>query len=618
MTVAGMTDDTIRIRNPSEPQPVLRDQRPEIPGYDMLEKLGESDDAVVWKARQRSLDRTVAVKVLRPAHVTSGDIDRFVTEARTIAQLKGNGLIHIYDVARYEEAYYLIMEFVDGESVSATMRRDRNLPQKRALAIVRDVAETLDSCWSGGKVAHLDLRPDHIMLARDQTVKLANMGMTRIGRGSPATGDPSGQGDAHYMAPEQFTPDAKPDFRTDMYSLGAVLYHMVTGVRPLEGTPRALAAIAHQQERIPNPRDLNPALSIGVAQLVTRLMMKSPEHRYPTWTAAIADIDKVAAGKVPILKHGKAVSTIAAASGTGGPAAAPAMADGGAQPPVTGPARARAPRHAGLRLMLRVLVLAWCVGVGYFLLNLGPLPTLKRSGAVPPEPPAAPPDATATRPRPAPPERPAVVPSPASRPADRTPVPVGHDPSSMPELPVVPPTVPAVDATARTVARHILGEDYRSALAAAERALAGARDASTQASLREIRDAAAYLATLNTTLENAFRAHVGQASELNYAGSRVTIEIKSVDGGKVTADIVTGAGSAKSRRTSTFPISRLDPAERARWLGPATSAKLAAAHYVLAMEAGDFTGAKAAAAKAGPLADALADAAEQRIRLLIP
>ncbi len=596
----------------SAPTPVgaIKDRRPEIPGYDILEKLSDDEAAVIWKGRQQSLDRIVAVKVLKRSHGdTPGEVERFMREARAIAQLRGGGLIHIYDVGRSQQAYYFVMEHVEGEALAALLARDRNVAQKQALSVALVVADTLDSCWQTSKLAHLDVQPNNIILAADQTVKMANVGMSHIEHGA-APGDPSSRGDAHYMAPEQFLPDVTPDFRADMYSLGAVLYHMLTGVKPFDGKGRALAVVAQQQEQIADVRDVNPAVSVGAAQLVARLMMKQPEHRYGSWAGAITAIKKVQAGKVLLHKHGKARSTVAAPAGGSGSATVPVGGATGMASPTVPP---RSASYPVLRLLLRVCLVGWCLWVGYILVGLPPKPVLMRTSGA-----ARSPDQSHPRPMPGPTPAPTPTFRPEPPPASLEPPPT--DVSPVPEDAVTPPPAspvavpsPAVDAVAGAVVDQFLAEDFRGALVTAERALAGARDPSEKAGLQEVRDTVAYVANLGANLGDAFRARIGQVSDLNHGGAHARIEIAAVDGDKVTADVIT-AGAA--RRSTVFRISGLEPRERARWLGPIQSPAVAAAHYALAMQAGDFVGAKQAASQAGLLADALVAVAEQRIRLL--
>jgi eukaryotic-like serine/threonine-protein kinase len=612
-----MTEDSAGRLHGVAAKGAVKDQRPEIAGYDILEKLEASESAVTWKARQQSLDRVVTVKVLKPkVAATPAEATRFEDEARAIAQLKGSGLIHVYDVNRYRDAYCFIMEYVEGEALSALLQRDRNLSQKKALDIALAVAEVLDSCWQTNKVAHLDVQPDNIVLSADQLVKLANFGMARLTQGI-AAGDHAGRGNAYYMAPERSLPDAKPDFRADMYSLGAVLYHMLTGAKPFDGQDRALVAMALQEEQIPDPRDVNPGLSVGVTQLVARLMMKEPHQRYGSWAAAITAIKKVQAGKVLLHKQGRARSTIAVSPNVGSVAQASVPKLGAARAGTAARATASsAASYPMLRLMLRAGLIAWLVGLGYLLLGLPPKPELTRQRpALTPgdDTPVVPTAALPPSPTTPPPTEPHPPPTLEPPPTDVAPVP-NHAPLASPR--VDGGAHPAIDAVAQDVAQRLLAEDYAAALSIAERALQAAGDSSEKAGLQTLREIAAYLVNLDANLQEAFRKRIGIPSDLNHTGMTATIEITEVNGDKVTADLITRGASVASRRNTVFRISTLDPREQARWLGSISSPTLAVAHYVLAMQAGDFLGAQAAAAQAGPLAAVLSDQVEARIRLL--
>jgi len=305
---------------PAKPQPTPSEGAViEIPGYDVIAGIGEGATSVVWKAKQQSLARIVAIKVLKRKYSDNpDDVRDFINEARAVAKLKSPNIIHIYDVGRSGATYYFVMEFVDGETLGQLLRREGKLSRKRSLAIAQAVAAGLEGAWTSGRVIHRDIKPENIMIDGDGGVKIADLGLASIvkpreGR-SAATEALAGTlaGTPNYMSPEQAQNIIDLDCRSDMYSLGALLYHMVTGRIPFDNNNPAVVLESQVSGQLVNPRTLTPSISLGFSQLITRLMMKDPNARFKDWGEAIAEIKKVASGKIIVgAKSSHAVSTIA-------------------------------------------------------------------------------------------------------------------------------------------------------------------------------------------------------------------------------------------------------------------------------------------------------------------
>jgi len=288
----------------------------DIPGCEILEKIGEGACGEVWKARQLSLDRVVAIKVLKPVLADDPDqVQRFLSGARAAAKLKHPNLVQIFDVAKDEGGCHFIMEYVHGRTLREVIRSKGKLPEKTALSIALGIAEALRDAWKGAHLSHGNLNTANVMIDEDGGVKVMDMGLASKADPVPLISsdkDSSFEGSPHYKPPEQVKGFIELDARSDMYSLGAMLYHMVTGVAPFEGETTMAVLMKHINGELPHPRDVRPGLSHGIAMLMSLLMMKQREQRPDHWSEVIRDIKKVKVSRIlvhPQVPHG--ASTIA-------------------------------------------------------------------------------------------------------------------------------------------------------------------------------------------------------------------------------------------------------------------------------------------------------------------
>ncbi|HEU4395404.1 MAG TPA: serine/threonine-protein kinase, partial [Planctomycetota bacterium] len=211
-----------------------------FPMFEILETLGQGGMGVVYKAKQRSLDRIVALKVMPPeAAREAGFAERFTREARTLARLQHPNIVGVHDFGSSDGLYYLVMEFVDGANLREAMR-DGKLTPRQALAVVPQVCDALQYAHDQG-VVHRDVKPENILLDRSGRVRIADFGLAKIVQRTPVdvTITRAGQvmGTLHYMAPEQYREPDSVDHRADIYSLGVVFYEMLTGELPLGSFP---------------------------------------------------------------------------------------------------------------------------------------------------------------------------------------------------------------------------------------------------------------------------------------------------------------------------------------------------------------------------------------------
>lgn len=273
-----------------------------IGSFVVKKRLGLGGMGEVWLAYQESLDRDIALKLLSPALTNdAGFVERFLREAKMAAKFDHPNCIATYDAGVDDGIYFLATSFVNGEELETKLKREGKLHEEQALRIVRDVATALRDSWNKFEMIHRDIKPSNIMIDNDGVVKLMDMGLARS-----ATGDSSLTmtgvvvGTPHYISPEQAGGGRDIDFRTDIYSLGGTLFHMVAGAPPFDA-PTAMGVISkHMTEPIRNPSEINPEISPGCAALITKMMAKTPEERHGSWEEVIKDVDDVLDGKLAV------------------------------------------------------------------------------------------------------------------------------------------------------------------------------------------------------------------------------------------------------------------------------------------------------------------------------
>ncbi len=248
--------------------------------------------SLVYKARDMLLDRTVAVKVLRAAYASDEDvIRRLRREAQAAASLSHPNIVGMYDVGQEGDAHYLVMEYIAGQTLKQKIQRLGSLPVQDALVISEQICEALEHAHAHG-VIHRDIKPHNIMLTQGGKVKVADFGIARAAASSTLTHSGTIIGSVHYFSPEQAR-GAFAGEKSDIYSLGVVMYEMLTGKVPFEGDSPITIALKHVQEEVVAPRRLKPDIPAEVERVVMTALAKEQSRRYQSAAEMLADIRKV-------------------------------------------------------------------------------------------------------------------------------------------------------------------------------------------------------------------------------------------------------------------------------------------------------------------------------------
>lgn len=309
----------------------------QIPGYQLLDKLGAGAMATVFKARQVSLDRVVAVKVLPKKFMTDPDfVERFYAEGRAAAKLNHPNIVQAIDVGKAGDFHYFVMEYVEGHTVYDHLVKHGKYNEPEALAIVIQMARALNHAHEKGFM-HRDVKPKNIMITQGQVAKLADMGLARQVTDKQAAEAEQGRayGTPYYISPEQIRGELDIDFRCDIYSLGATFYHMVTGQVPFDGPNPSAVMHKHLKAPLTPPDHLNDQLSAGIGEIIEVMMAKDRSERYASTADLLHDLEAVAKGEPPLQARKKFEVTQLAGLETSGEEIEPGIE--GAQPIFTQP-----------------------------------------------------------------------------------------------------------------------------------------------------------------------------------------------------------------------------------------------------------------------------------------
>ena len=258
--------------------------------YEILEVIGTGGMAVVYKARCHRLNRLVAIKILKDEFSRDEEFRRrFRAEGEAVAMLSHPNIVQVYDVSSSDGADYIVMELIDGISLKEYMEKKGILNWKETLHFSLQIAKGLEHAHSRG-IVHRDIKPHNVMVLKNGSVKVMDFGIARVMNKSN-TLTKEALGSVHYISPEQ-AKGSFTDSRSDIYSLGVVMFEMMTGRPPYDGDSPVAVAIQHINGGAPRPTSLNPNIPVGMEQIIMKAMALEPKDRYSSATELLADLEE--------------------------------------------------------------------------------------------------------------------------------------------------------------------------------------------------------------------------------------------------------------------------------------------------------------------------------------
>ncbi len=260
--------------------------------YEILEKIGEGGMSEVYKARCNKLNRFVAVKILKESLANNEEIvEKFKKEATAIAALSDNNIVNVLDVGTQDNINYIVMELVKGKTLKELIVEFGKMNYETAVKIGIQVAKALDCAHKNG-IIHRDVKPQNILVTEDGVIKVTDFGIAKSSGSKTLTNSSTVMGSAHYFSPEQ-AKGSFLDVRTDLYSLGVVLYEMTTGRLPFDAESPVTVALKHIQEEPIPPKQINSKIPESLNNLILKAMSKDPNKRYQTARELINDLQKI-------------------------------------------------------------------------------------------------------------------------------------------------------------------------------------------------------------------------------------------------------------------------------------------------------------------------------------
>ena len=247
--------------------------------YEILEKIGDGGMATVYKARCKLLNRYVAVKVLKEEYINDAVLSKkFATEAQAAASLSHPNIVSIYDVGKEGNISYIVMELVEGKTLKDVIQKEGKLHWKKACEIAYQISQGLEHAHKN-HIIHRDIKPQNIIVTEDMKVKVADFGIAKAVSSTTITMSGDTMGSVHYFSPEHAKGSVTTE-KSDIYSLGIVLYEMLTGVLPFNGESPVSIALKHVQEEPKMPSDIEITVPFSVNNIVMKAIQKDPNLRY--------------------------------------------------------------------------------------------------------------------------------------------------------------------------------------------------------------------------------------------------------------------------------------------------------------------------------------------------
>ena len=259
--------------------------------YELIELIGAGGMADIYKARDITEDKTVAVKILKNEFAGSEDfLRRFRNESKAIALLSHPNIVKIFDVGFSDQVQYIVMEYIDGITLTEYIKLQGVLKWKDAVFFTIQILRALQHAHDRG-IVHRDIKSSNVMMLPDGTIKVMDFGIARFNRETDKTLSEKAIGSVHYISPEQARGEMT-DEKSDIYSVGVMLYEMLTGQKPFDGETPVSIALQHMQATPKMPREINPAIPEGLEEITLKAMQKEPSQRYQTAGEMISDIEE--------------------------------------------------------------------------------------------------------------------------------------------------------------------------------------------------------------------------------------------------------------------------------------------------------------------------------------
>ena len=249
--------------------------------YELLEKVGEGGMATVYKAKCHYLNRFVAIKILKDQFCSDKEfVEKFKREATSVASLSDNNIVNIYDVGSENNIHYIVMEYVDGKTLKELIVEKGKIEPKETVRISKQIASAL-VCAHRNNIIHRDIKPHNILVTKEGIIKVTDFGIAKASNSATITNSSKVMGSAHYFSPEQ-AKGGFVDSRTDIYSLGIVMYEMLVGKVPFDGESPVSVAVKHIQNEVVAPKQIDDKIPESLNSVVLKCLEKNPVKRYQT------------------------------------------------------------------------------------------------------------------------------------------------------------------------------------------------------------------------------------------------------------------------------------------------------------------------------------------------
>ena len=278
--------------------------------YEIQEKIGTGGMAVVYRGRDLKLERSVTVKVLKEEFTQEEDFkSRFTTEARSAAKLSHPNIVNVYDVGEDNGIYYIVMEYIHGDTLKQVIKENAPLDEVVALSIAIQMVAALANAHKNG-VVHRDIKPENILISVDGTIKITDFGIARAADVSTITMTTNAVGSVYYFSPEQAR-GGYVDEKSDIYSIGITMFEMLTGHVPFDGNNSVAIALKHLNSEMPDIRQFNPNVSDAVISIINKASAKKKDDRYDSSEDLLSDLKLALAEKTSLQKNEEKVTSVA-------------------------------------------------------------------------------------------------------------------------------------------------------------------------------------------------------------------------------------------------------------------------------------------------------------------